>query len=127
MSIRKIRLAGKNRRYATIDSRDYKTVSQFKWHIRKSKCGNEYACASLKVGGKGTAITMSRIIMKAPKGIEVDHRNGRTLNNRRCNLRLATRSQNACNIKKKPGCASKYKGVHFDARYNHWVARIKLN
>lgn len=40
---------------------------------------------------------MHREILGAPKGVDVDHINKDCLDNRRCNLRLATRSQNLAN------------------------------
>lgn len=54
---------------------------------------------------------MHRLIMAAPKGVEVDHVNGDGLDNRRANLRLVTRSQNAKNLPAQEGRASPFKGV----------------
>lgn len=67
---------------------------------------------------------MHRIVLDAPQGTLVDHKNGDRLDNRRCNLRLATRSQNAANTPPKPG---RLKGVFFDKARNLWQARIMVN
>jgi hypothetical protein len=42
---------------------------------------------------------------------EIDHKSHNGLDNRRCNLRQCTNSQNKINGKKRHGCSSKYKGV----------------
>ncbi|MHC4062441.1 MAG: AP2 domain-containing protein, partial [Planctomycetota bacterium] len=50
------------------------------------------------------------------------------LDNRRANLRLATRAQNSRNVKKPPNrFSSRYKGVSWHAPANKWVARITSN
>jgi hypothetical protein len=66
----------------------------------------------------------------------VDHRNGNTLDNRRCNLRLATRAQNVFNTaKRKAKATSKYKGVTWSKQASSngtkydgkWRAQIRHN
>jgi len=61
-----------------------------------------------------------------PDGWEVDHANHDGLDNRRANLRLATRSQNIANQRKKRG-ASSYKGVYRLRDCNRWGAQIYRN
>ncbi|MDP1931912.1 MAG: HNH endonuclease [Gammaproteobacteria bacterium] len=43
---------------------------------------------------------MHRLIMGFPERMEIDHINGNSLDNRRSNLRVVTRSENARNSKK---------------------------
>jgi hypothetical protein len=57
-----------------------------------------------------------------PNG-DIDHINGDKSDNRRCNIRLATRSQNIANVR----AISSVKGVSWDKRKCKWQAQIKIN
>ena len=66
------------------------------------------------------------------KNLIVDHINHDTLDNRRCNLRIISKSENAMNtegLKKNTSkkSTSKYKGVSWTTRYKKWKARIHVN
>lgn len=56
----------------------------------------------------------------------LDHRDGDRANNRWINLREASPSQNARNIKSRPGSSSRYTGVSVIKRNGMWVAKINL-
>lgn len=60
-----------------------------------------------------------------PIGMEVDHINRDKTDNRICNLRLVTHSENAFNVNKRLNTSSKFKGVSWNARNNCWEARCK--
>jgi len=74
--------------------------------------------------------TVSRIIWEMhngaiPEGMEVDHIDGDSLNNKIENLRLATQAQQAYNQKLPKTNASGIKGVHkFNGQYR---AQIRIN
>lgn len=61
------------------------------------------------------------------KGEIVDHIDRDGLNNRRENLRLATRSENGRNQKCRSDNTSGYKGVHWHKGTRKWIAQIRLN
>lgn len=103
--------------FAMFDVPDTSLISKHKWY----KHSNGYAVSENK-------IYMHRLIMKAQNedSHHIDHIDGNGLNNRRCNLRLCSQSQNMMNQRKTRG-TSKYKGVHIDKRTSKWIANIKVN
>lgn len=78
---------------AMIDLSDVPLVSDVRWTAQIGKWGHAYAATSQN----GRAILMHRLLLKAAKGVQVDHADGDGLNNRRSNIRLATSSQNMAN------------------------------
>ncbi len=58
---------------------------------------------------------------------EIDHINGDPLDNRIENLRLATRSQNNCNSKRRSDNHSGRKGVSWYTRYGLWKATVSVH
>jgi len=111
--------------YAIVDPADYYQLNKYHWAPRmNNNC--IYAFRFVNEFGKKTKIiSMHRDIMKPRKGVLVDHRNGKALDNRRSNLRFATRAQNMQNrgkIKKKT--SSRYIGVYQERRTGRWVACI---
>lgn len=114
-------------RVTLVDDEDYERLSQFKWycHVRM---GKPYASRTIHEGSKSHVESMHRVILNVPKGQTGDHRNGDTLDNRRCNLRICSRRQNACNRKKRANpTSSRYKGVSWNKRRGKWHSRIFPN
>lgn len=60
----------------------------------------------------------------APDGIDIDHIYGDRTNNAPSNLRLATRSQNNYNAKKRKDNTSGLRGVSYDKGRGKWDARL---
>lgn len=64
------------------------------------------------------------MILEPPAGMLIDHINRDSLDNRRSNLRICTRSENVVNSDAKK--TSKYLGVHYAKREKMWVATIRI-
>ena len=72
-------------------------------------------------------VSLHRFIMNAPDDMIVDHIHHDTTDNRKCELRLATRSQNNMNHIIRSDSTSGITGVALHKRTNKWIARISLN
>ena len=113
--------------WTIVEPADYYKFGKFNWiFIRCNK--KPYAVSEFKIGPHKTKrMYLHRAIMKPPKRRLVDHRNNDGLDNRRANLRLATRSQNMMNRSKtKRETTSKYIGVSFDKDCKRWRAAIRV-
>lgn len=92
-----------------------------KWSV-PNLTGNRYCRIGKKVGEKPFTILLHRLIVEAPRGMEVDHRSGDTIDNRRCNLRVCDRSGQMRNKRANLNNRSGFKGV--SATGNRWAAFI---
>lgn len=105
-------------KFAIVDDEDYPELSKYKWYIARG-----YAVR----GFKGKTIFMHKNILNTPNGFQTDHINHNGLDNKRCNLRICTASQNQQNRQHRPDGSSKYKGVWWDKVRKKWKSQIKHN
>jgi len=103
-------------KFALVDDEDYPNLIKYKWQYN-----NGYAKRGVNT------IRMSRYILGVSLFQEVDHINRDKLDNRRKNLRIATRAENVRNVSKRKDTNNQYKGVHFLKNRNKWIARIQIN
>lgn len=104
---------------ALIDDEDLDLVSEYTWCAHKAK-QTYYAYTP-------EGLKMHRLIIDAPKEMQVDHKNGDGLDNRKENLRVCTNQQNSYNKRKVKG-KSKYKGVSiYDKLKNKYRAKIVVD
>ena len=89
--IKKIKLS--QGKFALVDAEDYDYLMQWCWCAVKGT-NTFYAARNDKFTG---TTKMHRVIMNAPKGMEVDHINRDGLDNRKENLRIVTRRGNQSN------------------------------
>jgi hypothetical protein len=110
-------------KFALVSNKDFKWLSKFKWYALKGET-TFYAATNIRIGAKRTVVRMHRIILKPPKNMGVDHKDGDGLNNQRYNIRWADTRQNAMNSKTKSSNTSGYKGVYWSKIRKKWIARI---
>ena len=116
--------------FTIVDDEDYKELNQFNWHAHWCISTKSFYVERrrLKRDPTGpTGVSMHRFIMDAPKGMQVDHINHDTLDNRKDNLRICTVSQNAINKGKNSTNKSGHKGVCWHKRHNKWIAQIRVS
>ena len=97
---------------AIVDDEDYDRVMEAislraKWYAHSPPTSKKYYAMN---GGRD--ILIHRVVMNAPKGMQVDHINGDPLDNRKENLRICTRSENCRNRKVRVTSKTGYKGVY---------------
>ena len=110
-------------KFAIIDDADLEWLNQWKWRYQYGQWGG-YAT---RRDSKDGYIYMHRFILGISGKMEGDHINGDGLDNRRCNLRPCTSSQNKMNRRKGEGYTSLYKGVSWCSWTGRWRADIRSN
>jgi len=113
-------------KFAIVDPDDYPELKKYKWFATKNG-STFYAKRHTRFTEriKTTSVCMHRKIMNAPDNLVIDHINYNGLDNRKANLRLATRRQNSLHIIRtmNPG-SSKYKGVSWREDRKKWSVKI---
>ncbi len=106
---------------AIVDDADYEWLNQWQWSTDSSG----YAYRHVYIDGTNRSVYMHRVILNAPHKSQVDHVNHEKLDNRRCNLRIVTQSQNNQNAQRRVKAESAFKGVK--RRGNRWEAYIVVD
>lgn len=111
-----------------VDREDWKRVNKYKWYAlpRRDKTGKVYIYTPLWINKKRKTFYIHRYITNAEKGKEIDHKDNNPLNNRKKNLRYATRQEQSRNqIVNRTNNSTGYKGVcKIDNKY---LSYIKYN
>jgi hypothetical protein len=107
---------------AIVDDDDYEWLNQWNWHFDEGYASS----VRPRIEGKQRKIRMHRLISGAVSGLEVDHKNGNGLDNRRENLRVCTHGKNMLNRKAHVNNKSGYKGVSWSKKIGRWVSQIRI-
>jgi hypothetical protein len=112
---------------AIVDDDIKEYLEQRKWWVHYN--GKAFYAKGSDPTDYNKRIYMHRFITDAPKGTEVDHINGNTLDNRRENLRICTHTENARNKRMSKNLG--HKGVFYlgdkRALKKPWRAEIRIN
>lgn len=116
---------------AIIDSSDHPWLIAWKWYAWWNPCTQSFYAvrARSRAGGKpkGSVLMHRQILgLREHDGKLSDHRNGITLDNRRSNLRIATRLENNRNTRLSRSNRSGLKGVWFDKDLAKWRSCIRV-
>lgn len=112
-----------------VDDEDAYLLEAYKWVIQTGY-KTFYLCRKLPDSPEGkhkTSLLHHEIVGKPAKGCHIDHINLNGLDNRRCNLRHATHSQNLANLGIDKNNTSGFKGVHFCKQTGKWRAVVHFD
>lgn len=119
---------------ALVDDQDFDYLNKFNWHSSCRIRGGRkifYAARKFrKQNGLWSNLYMHKELMKdVPNKVQIDHKDGNTLNNQKENLRLASHGQNLHNRGKQKNNTSGYKGVFYVkiTKSPRWLAQIIFN
>lgn len=109
-------------KFVLVDDSDFEWLNQWKWCFHSG-----YAVRRMPFEAS-RFIYMHRLIASPREDEQVDHINMDRLDNRRENLRVATKSQNMQNRGKQMNNTSGFKGVSLDKRKKNkkWRANIHI-
>lgn len=85
-----------------------------------------YACSNTNIDTP-KRLKFHRLVMNAPEGLEVDHINHNTLDNRRENLRLVTHIVNMANRSRLSNNKTGKNGVYWSEKYKRYGAQMAVN
>lgn len=112
--------------FSLIDSEDADEVGKYNWRAAYrplSRC--DYATRSIrKEGGGHIDQALQEFLLGRVEGMQVDHIHGKSLDNRRSQLRHATPTQQKMNQPTYRNNTTGHKGVYWRERDQQWSAAI---
>lgn len=114
---------------AIVNNSDFVNLSRWKWNALRGRDGKFYAVRTSQKSESPIrkTIYMHRVILGVTRLVEVDHKDGDGLNNKRRNLRTATATQNRRNQGlERCNNTSGFKGVTWHKNRNKWQAQIGM-
>ncbi len=105
--------------WTLVDTGDYPLIEPY-------TCCKSNGYADVYISSR-KKIRLHRLLLNPPAEVLIDHKNGIKLDNRRENLRLCTRAENAYNAKVDKKTASGFKGVPWDKEHKRYRPQIMVN
>ena len=102
-----------------IDIEELDRIKKYRWN---------YGCRNyVRAIVDGKQILLHRFIINCPEDKVVDHINGDTLDNRKCNLRICSNQQNCMNANLSKNNTSGYTGVIWHKLSQKWQSEIRVD
>jgi hypothetical protein len=114
---------------AIVDAEDHERLARYSWYAIYHKSSDMYyAARNDRSIGEKICVLMHREILGLGKDDKRlgDHIDRNSLNNRRLNLRAASKSLNSYNCKEYSNNTSRYRGVVWDGQRGLWLSKITV-
>jgi hypothetical protein len=105
-----------------VDAADFEWLNQWNWHACWDPKTKSFYALRKELGN---TISMARVILDCSESEMADHKNRKTLDNRRENIRKATPYQNCANRWADSKNSSGYRGVYWDKQTEQWKTSIR--
>lgn len=107
--------------HTLIDAVDAEAVNRYRWCLTTD--------GYVRRNDRKRYVRLHRVLLGLATGDprHVDHINGDPLDNRRTNLRIVTRSQNAQNVRSHRDSTSRYRGVSWNRDCRKWQAHAYVD
>ena len=120
-----VRMFDNNKHEFLIDLDDLDIVTNYLWKVSNRGYVLSYTPS---VNGKRSYISLHRLVMKcSDSNVYIDHINHNTSDNRKCNLRTVTPTQNQHNVRPSSRNKSGIRGVRFNKSINKWEVGFSIN
>lgn len=108
-----------------VDDADAEELGRYRWRLQSQGYAIRYAGTSRE---QNHVLLMHRQLLGLERGdtTEVDHRNRNRLDNRRANLRSASRAEQCQNQPSRRGSTSGFRGVSWDRSRQCWRATVTI-
>lgn len=111
-----------------IDTEDLDIIKYYKWSISFDKTINGFYVRNItQKNNIRKTYNIHRLVMKCPSGLQVDHINHNTLDNRKSNLRNCTQAENVQNIRVPRRNKTGVIGLNWSKRDKKWSVKFKVN
>jgi len=118
-----------NGRVAFVDDEDFDRINQYRWYWKQGHgtiSGYALRMSSAR-HGRRRELRMHKEVLGLSGDQIADHINGNGLDNRKENLRICSKAENARNVPKYRNNSSGFKGVSWCHEQKKWRAIIGVN
>lgn len=111
------------------DLADLPLLGQIRWWAQWMENGRQFYATGKPRAADGSyrIMQMQRFLLQPIAGMQADHINRNTLDNRRSNLRIVTRAENKRNSNLYRSNSSGFVGVYKASRSERWQASITID